>query len=84
MKIFIELESIEEATEFVRWKNQKNSKTRLCDVGLTVRTEKCLAAAGFKFLEDAQATPDAVLLKITDFGRLSLRELRDTKPTKTR
>ena len=90
MKILVEFDSLDEAAEFILWRDGRlapvkgscegNSKTPIRDAGLMVRTENCLAAEGFDYLEDAQAESNSRLMKIPNFGRKSLRDLREAKP----
>lgn len=86
MKVLIEFDSMEDANEFLRWKDERKAsaqekrKTPLRDAGLMCRTFNCLHAENFEYLEDAQATPARNLLKIPNFGKHSLRDLMDAKP----
>ena len=54
---------------------------RLEDCELSVRTANCLENAGFDYLEDLyiyiQSEGEAELLKIKNFGRKSLNEIKD-------
>jgi len=84
VKILVEFDSLEEAAAFILWRDGRNDpaagKTPIRDAGLLVRTENCCAAEGFDYLEDAQAQSDAFWLKVPNFGRKSLRDLREAKP----
>ncbi len=54
---------------------------RIEDCELSVRTENCLKNAGFDYLEDAyirvQSEGDEGLLRLKNFGRKSLNEIKD-------
>ena len=81
MKIFIELDSIDDAIEFTRWLNTRQKpKTPLDKAGLNVRTANCLKAEGFEYVEDAQSATDIRLKQIPNFGNKALLELRTWKP----
>lgn len=83
MKILIEFESLDEAAEFLEWKriNKENKiKTPIERAGLQVRTANHCVMQGFKFLEDAQARSDVFWLQVPNFGKRSLRDLRDARP----
>lgn len=82
MKITVEFDSLIEFHNFVEWEATKISKgkTPLQGSGLSYRTMNCLIGERIEFIEDAQRLSDAELLRIRDFGRKSLNELRAKAP----
>lgn len=56
-------------------------RTPVAGSGLDYRTMHCLLAAGFEYVEDAQARIDRQLLNIPNFGRASLARLRSWVPS---
>ena len=78
MKIMIEFDDIQEASDFLVWRINK-TKTPLHKADLSVRTYRALCD-DFEFLEDAQETDSRKLLKLPNFGKNSLEELKNCKP----
>lgn len=78
MKITVEFESLEEFTRFMC--EPAPRKTPVEESGLSLRTKNCLRAGRIAFVEDARLMSDAELLKLPNFGRKGLREVREWRP----
>jgi DNA-directed RNA polymerase alpha subunit len=48
---------------------------------LSVRSRNCLRNLGLKYVADIAATTDAELLRQPNFGRISLKEVREASKT---
>lgn len=74
IQLSIEIERLEQ-------KKQILSGETIIDCLLSVRTDNCLRNAGFKYLEEAylfyDEHGDQGLLRLKNFGRKSLNELKD-------
>jgi len=55
----------------------ESHKTLIGNLGFSLRTMNCLTAEGFACIEDVLAKPDSYLMKIPNFCRKSLHEIRD-------
>ena len=54
----------------------KDDRLTVHDAELTARTNNALENAGFKYLDDALKLTDRELLRVKNFGRKSLNEIR--------
>tara|TARA_R100000655_G_scaffold478_1_gene1965 strand:- start:806 stop:1132 length:327 start_codon:yes stop_codon:yes gene_type:complete len=74
IQLSIEIERLEQKKRIL-------SGETIIDCLLSVRTDNCLRNAGFKYLEEAylfyDENGDQGLLKLKNFGRKSLNELKD-------
>lgn len=79
MKITVEFDSLAEFRTFLDWKagiDTSVQKTPIHGSGLEIRMINSLKAEQIEFVEDAQALPDACILKMPNIGRTSLARLR--------
>jgi len=61
----------------------RDVKTPIAGLGLTVRAENCLLAAGFKFIEDAQALGISGIKGLSNVGHITATEIMSWKPHET-
>jgi len=82
MKITAEFDSLDEFHAFLAWKAGRNApaqKTPVQGSGLEHRMIQALMAEQIEYVEDAQALPDACILRMTNIGRASLARLKAWK-----
>lgn len=71
------LTNLERAYERLNKVNEKESRPLVNDLPLTVRSMNCLAAENIVYLDDLLNMTAHELRKIPNFGKLSLKEVRD-------
>jgi DNA-directed RNA polymerase alpha subunit len=81
MKIIIELDSIAELMEVSRALSKFRTAVdaeikHFAELGITVRAKNCLLNAGVSSMEELAAMTDADLMKLPNFGRRDLVDVR--------